>query len=59
MRAAFDEMHQYHGQTCTLILGEQRIDGLVLGVNSSGELLLEIDGEVQAFAAGEVSLRPA
>jgi BirA family biotin operon repressor/biotin-[acetyl-CoA-carboxylase] ligase len=57
MREAFDRLHWYHDQSCTLLMGEQRIAGHVLGVTESGELVLEVDGQARTFSAGEVSLR--
>ena len=58
MRAAFDSAHHYHGETCTLILGEEQLKGSVRGVTGLGELELLVGGEVRVFNAGEVSLRP-
>lgn len=58
MRAAFDSAHHYHGQTCTLILGEEQLKGRVRGVTALGELELLVDGEIRVFNSGEVSLRP-
>ena len=58
MRRAFDSLHYFHGQTCTLMLGAQRLVGSVRGVTSAGELELLVDGEIRTFSAGEVSLRP-
>jgi len=58
MRAAFDRLHWYHGQTCTLLLGKNRIIGQVLGITDAGELAMEVDGQERTFSAGEVSLRP-
>jgi BirA family biotin operon repressor/biotin-[acetyl-CoA-carboxylase] ligase len=57
MRQAFDRLHWFHNRTCTLLIGEQRIVGRVRGVTDSGELALEIDGQVRTYNAGEVSLR--
>jgi BirA family biotin operon repressor/biotin-[acetyl-CoA-carboxylase] ligase len=58
MRAAFDKVHHYHGQVCTLLLGEERLRGSVRGVTTSGELELLVAGHRRVFNAGEVSLRP-
>ncbi len=58
MRSAFDEAHHYHDRNCTLLLGEQRRVGRVRGVTADGELEMLVDGQVQTFNAGEVSLRP-
>jgi len=58
MTGAFDALHRYHGQTCNLLLGRETVSGRVVGVSERGELLLEADGGVRAYGAGEVSLRP-
>ena len=58
MRAAFDKLHHYHGQSCTLLLGEEQLTGSVRGVTAAGELELLVAGEIRVFNAGEVSLRP-
>ena len=55
---AFNDLHTYHGETCTLIQGEQTTVGVVRGVGDRGELLLQTDEGVQQFHGGEVSLRP-
>jgi BirA family biotin operon repressor/biotin-[acetyl-CoA-carboxylase] ligase len=47
----------YLGEPVTLVIGEQRIAGVHAGIDGQGALLLEIDGELRAFQAGEVSLR--
>ncbi len=58
MREAFDRLHHFQGETCALLLGEERLEGTVLGVTAGGELRLAIGGEEQVFSSGEVSLRP-
>lgn len=58
MREAFDAVHAYHGQSCTLLLGDERLQGVVQGVTADGELELLVAGERRRFNAGEVSLRP-
>ena len=59
MRIAFDKQHHFHGETCTLLLGNERLSGSVRGVTPSGELELLVDGQIRTFSAGEVSLRPS
>ncbi|MGZ8136828.1 MAG: bifunctional biotin--[acetyl-CoA-carboxylase] ligase/biotin operon repressor BirA [Methylococcaceae bacterium] len=45
-----------NGQSATLFIGEQTIDGIVSGIDDSGLLLLKRpDGSHQAFASGEIS----
>ena len=59
MRSTFDSLHHYQGQTCTLLLGDQQLEGRVRGVTAAGELELFLGGEIRTFNAGEVSLRPS
>ena len=54
---AFDEVHRYHLQTCQLIQPKGDVVGKVVGIGETGELLIETDIGVEAFHAGEVSLR--
>ena len=54
----FNRLHRFHDKPCFLILGEERLSGIVRGVAEGGALLLEIDGRIRAYHAGEVSLRP-
>ena len=59
IQAYLDEWRSYdclQGHTATLFIGQQRIDGIVAGIDDNGLLLIERpDGSVQAFASGEVS----
>lgn len=49
----------YRGEQVVLIAGNRRVTGTYMGIDSRGALLLALpDGRQQAFAAGEVSLRP-
>lgn len=59
MTESFNRLHRFQDRSCFLILGEERLSGRVRGVTEGGALLLEIDGRLRAFHAGEVSLRPA
>ncbi len=45
------------GHQVTLQLPTQRITGRALGIDPSGALLLETQGQVRAYASGEISLR--
>jgi BirA family biotin operon repressor/biotin-[acetyl-CoA-carboxylase] ligase len=46
------------GQQVSLFMGDNKIDGTVLGINDDGLLLLQTEaGQVQSFASGEVSFR--
>ena len=56
--SAFDNVHAYHGQHCRIQSGQTWVDGQVLGVKPDGRLRLLTERGEEAFAAGEVSLRP-
>jgi BirA family biotin operon repressor/biotin-[acetyl-CoA-carboxylase] ligase len=57
--SAFNDIHLYHGKTCTLIQGSQNVVGRVDGIGLDGELILQTQQGEQRFHGGEVSLRPA
>ena len=57
MVQSFDAKHRYHGKPCAVLLGGDTVSGKVRGVTEQGELLLEVEGELQRFNSGEVSLR--
>lgn len=57
--SAFNDLHLYHGKTCTLIHGDQKVVGTVSGIGPNGELILQTQRGEQRFHGGEVSLRPA
>lgn len=59
MVQSFNEHHAYHGRPCQLLLGSETVSGIVSGVSSYGELLLDNGSEIVSYASGEVSLRPA
>lgn len=42
-----------------LLRGEQEITGISRGIDDDGNLLLEINGTIERFHSGEISLRPA
>ena len=49
----------YYNLPVTVHLGSKSLNGIHRGIDASGALLLEHDGEIQPFHGGEVSLRPA
>lgn len=63
IQAYLDEWRGYDclkGLSATLFVGQQSIEGTVMGVNEQGLLLLKRDdGTIQAFASGEVSFNGA
>ena len=55
-----DEWHQYDAyadESVALSLIDETIEGIARGVDHTGALRLEIDGEIKIFSGGEVSLR--
>ena len=56
---AFNAVHQFHGRSCVISTGTQRMVGSVAGVGMQGELLLDTATGRQTVHGGEVSLRPA
>ena len=55
-----DEWHQHHAmqdQSIGLLVGDQLIEGICRGVDSSGGLLLETDSGVRHFHGGEISIQ--
>jgi len=55
---AFNDIHVFHGQTCSVIQGRNSTPGVVVGIGEHGELILGTDVGEQRFHGGEVSLRP-
>ncbi|MFV3381757.1 MULTISPECIES: bifunctional biotin--[acetyl-CoA-carboxylase] ligase/biotin operon repressor BirA [Pseudomonas] len=59
--AAFQEEWEHanlwQGRKVSLIAGNNRIDGVVLGVDGQGALRLDVEGVEKSFSAGELSLR--
>jgi BirA family biotin operon repressor/biotin-[acetyl-CoA-carboxylase] ligase len=47
----------YYGSTVRLHQAGRVVEGVHAGISETGALLLEVDGQVQSFHAGEVSLR--
>jgi BirA family transcriptional regulator, biotin operon repressor / biotin---[acetyl-CoA-carboxylase] ligase len=63
IQAYLDEWRSYdclQGQAATLYIGQQKIDGTVEGIDDNGLLLIKrTEGNIQAFASGEVSFSSA
>ncbi len=57
-RARWLTRNAHAGQSVVLRSGDREVAGVVLGVDETGALLLDLGGTVQAFNGGEVSLRP-
>ncbi|GAA5525140.1 bifunctional ligase/repressor BirA [Microbulbifer aestuariivivens] len=56
-RSSWERLDQFAGQEVSLHTASTEWRGSNLGVDASGALLLDIDGEVRRFHGGEVSLR--
>jgi BirA family biotin operon repressor/biotin-[acetyl-CoA-carboxylase] ligase len=63
IEAYLDEWRAYDclkGQSVTLFIGRQSLEGILEGIDDNGLLLLkQADGTIQAFASGEVSFNPS
>jgi len=55
--SAFNDIHRFHGQTCSVVTGDSSVTGVVSGVGGDGELILLTNEGEQHFHGGEVSLR--
>ncbi|MDF0729240.1 bifunctional biotin--[acetyl-CoA-carboxylase] ligase/biotin operon repressor BirA [Pseudomonas entomophila] len=53
----WEQAHLWQARKVSLIAGNTRIDGAVLGVDGQGGLRLEVDGVEKSFSGGELSLR--
>ncbi|QIZ78429.1 bifunctional biotin--[acetyl-CoA-carboxylase] ligase/biotin operon repressor BirA [Ferrimonas lipolytica] len=53
----WQQRDQFAGRAVKLLVGENTIRGTAAGIDLQGNLLLNIDGEIKAFAAGEISMR--
>ncbi len=53
----FNRNHVLHRKRCVVLQGDQRTEGLVLGVDSRGALEMDVAGVANRYASGEVSLR--
>lgn len=57
LREEWEACHLWQGKEVSLLAGPQRIDGVVLGVDSLGALRLDVAGQERQFSGGELSLR--
>ena len=53
----FESHNQLKDKLCAVNTDKEALEGKVLGVNKSGELLFERNGEIQHLRYGEVSIR--
>lgn len=57
LRAEWEADHLWQGRSASLVAGQRRIDGVVLGVDDSGALRMDVEGVENVFSGGELSLR--
>ena len=57
LRLSWSERAVGLGEEVRILRGEQVVQGIFKGISIDGALLLETEGEVQSFSAGEVQLR--
>lgn len=55
--AEWKEFDLLFDKEVVVYLGDREITGRALGLAESGELLIKVEGKVQSFSAGEVSVR--
>lgn len=54
----WQQLDIYADAPVQLIMGDKTIEGIGRGINESGALMLQLDGEIKAFHGGEISVRP-
>lgn len=59
LKTEWEENNVWRNKTVTLLQGNQKITGIMAGIDTSGALKLLVNNEIQHFNAGEVSLRLA
>ena len=57
LQSEWEQYHLWQGRAVSLIAGNQRIDGEVLGVDRQGALRLKVGNEEKSYSGGELSLR--
>lgn len=55
----FSRRDAYRNQLVSILNGDRRITGICLGIDRSGQLLVETNSSVERFSAAEISLRAA
>ena len=53
----FWDVPSYIEQQAKLILPNKKVEGVLKGIDDQGALLMSVDGDIQHFNAGEISLR--
>ncbi|WP_426143670.1 bifunctional biotin--[acetyl-CoA-carboxylase] ligase/biotin operon repressor BirA [Pseudomonas sp. DWP3-1-2] len=56
-REEWEKNHLWQGRAVSLFTGLEATEGVVLGIDSQGALLLDVGGVQKSFSGGELSLR--
>ncbi len=54
---AWSALDALHGRPVRVLIGERSVVGVARGVERDGEFCVDVDGRLQKFSSGEVSLR--
>jgi BirA family biotin operon repressor/biotin-[acetyl-CoA-carboxylase] ligase len=55
---AWERRNAFNHRGIELHLGKETIQGICMGINEQGALLVQVDGQIKAFHGGEISVRP-
>ncbi len=58
LQGSYNQLHALHGRPVYLLNENNRLHGLVEGVDTQGRLLLQIGDQTLTITAGEISVRP-
>ena len=53
----WEALNVFENKPVRLIMGDQSIEGVCLGIDNEGALRLQVNGSVQSFHGGEISVR--
>ncbi len=53
----WQQFDAYRGKRAELIMSNQKIQGIVQGIDEQGQLLFSVNGKIYRYSAGELSLR--
>lgn len=54
---AWGALDYLNGRPVTVFLHDKNIEGVAVGIADNGELMVDVDGNIQTFNSGEVSVR--
>jgi len=50
-------VHAFQDHSVRLLMGHAEVEGICRGVDAKGEVLVEVEGKLNSYPAGEISLR--